>query len=595
MIRIIHRGAAAPGIPRPLAFAALLSFAALAGAQTPAWVERSNKIAEEVLRDRGQFFPEGPSSAGQEEFDTAVADFGPNYFERALAQTEKRLAALRALRAAETDPKVRQDLDILIASREQVIETARLERRYLINYVAAPGVVNFGLSSLLDPRNRPERQARALVRLKRYAGLAPGHTPLATRARERTAEELARPGLIGPYVEEVRQQLNKTEFFLKGIAGLFEKAKLEGWQADFEVLARQLREYNDWVRKTLLPRARSGIRLPPALYANRLKQVGVAITPEELIERAGSDFQEVRDQMQVLAKQIAAARKLPSADYRDVIRELKKRQVEPETMLAMYRRVLKDIETIIRREKLISLPTREASIRLATESEAARTPAPQMRSPRLIGNQGEYGEFLIPLANPHAKTGEKMDDFSYEAVAWTLTAHEARPGHELQFASMVERGVSLARAIFAFNSANVEGWALYSEALMMPYLPPEAQLVSLQWRLLRVARAFLDPMVNLGRIAPVEAKRILMEDVVLSEPFSQQEVDRYAFDSPGQATAYYYGYLRLRSLRTRAEVALGRRFDLMAFNDFIIAQGLLPPRVLEQAVMEEFVRERERR
>jgi uncharacterized protein (DUF885 family) len=157
---------------------------------------------------------------------------------------------------------------------------------------------------------------------------------------------------------------------------------------------------------------------------------------------------------------------------------------------------------------------------------------------------------------------------------------------------MVERGVSLPRAIFAFNSANVEGWALYSEALMLPYLPPEAQLVSLQWRLLRMARAFLDPMVNLGQITPAGAKRILMEDVVISEPFSQQEVDRYAFDSPGQATAYYYGYLQLRSLRTRAEVALGRQFDLMAFNDFIVAQGLLPPRVLEQAVMEEFVRER---
>ena len=570
----------------------LLSFAALAGAQTPAWVERSNKIAAEVLRDRGQFFPEGPSSSGQEEFDTAVADFGPNIFERQLAQTEKRLAALRGLRAAETDPKLRQDLDILIASREQAIETARLERQVLINYVAAPGIVNFGLSSLLDPRNRPERQARALARLKRYAGLAPGYTPLATRARERTEEELARPGLIGPTVEEVRQQLDKTEFFLKGIAGLFEKAKLEGWQADFEVLAKQLREYNDWARKTVLPRARSGIRLPSALYANRLKQVGVAITPEELIERASADFQEVRDQMQILAKQLATARQLPSADYRDVIRELKKRQVEPEAMLALYRGVLKDIEAIIRREKLISLPARAAAIRLATESEAAQTPAPQMRMPRLIGNQGEYGEFLIPLTNPHAKTGEKMDDFSYETVAWTLTAHEARPGHELQFASMVERGVSMARAIFAFNSANVEGWALYSEALMMPYLPPEAQLVSLQWRLLRIARAFLDPMVNLGRITPAEAKRILMEDVVISEPFSQQEVDRYAFDSPGQATAYYYGYLQLRSLRTRAEIALGRQFDLMAFNDFIVAQGLLPPRVLEQAVMEEFVRER---
>ena len=68
-----------------------------------------------------------------------------------------------------------------------------------------------------------------------------------------------------------------------------------------------------------------------------------------------------------------------------------------------------------------------------------------------------------------------MDDFNYDAIAWTLTAHEARPGHELQFAAMLERGVSTARVVFAFNSANVEGWALYAEAVMKQYLPLEGR------------------------------------------------------------------------------------------------------------------------
>ena len=65
----------------------------------------------------------------------------------------------------------------------------------------------------------------------------------------------------------------------------------------------------------------------------------------------------------------------------------------------------------------------------------------------------------------------RLEDFTFDAATWTLTAHEARPGHELQFASMVENGVSLARALFAFNSVNVEGWALYAEAETQPYLP----------------------------------------------------------------------------------------------------------------------------
>ncbi len=152
---------------------------------------------------------------------------------------------------------------------------------------------------------------------------------------------------------------------------------------------------------------------------------------------------------------------------------------------------------------------------------------------------------------------------------------------------MVEGGVSLARAAFAFNSTNVEGWGLYAESLMIPYFPPEGQLFSLQLRLLRAARAFLDPMVNLGRMTPDGAKAFLMREVALSEPFAQQEADRYAFRSPGQAVSYFYGYSRLRELRLKAEIALGPRFEQRKFHDFVIGQGLLPPKLLERALMQE--------
>jgi len=98
--------------------------------------------------------------------------------------------------------------------------------------------------------------------------------------------------------------------------------------------------------------------------------------------------------------------------------------------------------------------------------------------------------------------------------------YDAAAGRALvQFATMVERGVSLARAVFAFNSTNVEGWGLYAESLMIPYFPPEGQLFSLQLRLLRAARAFLDPMVNLGRMTPAGAKAFLMREAAFSEPF----------------------------------------------------------------------------
>ena len=207
-----------------------------------------------------------------------------------------------------------------------------------------------------------------------------------------------------------------------------------------------------------------------------------------------------------------------------------------------------------------------------------------MSPPRLIGNTGEQGEFVLPLSVP-GKVEQKYDDFNYDAAAWTLTAHEARPGHELQFASMVERGVSLARAIFAFNSVNVEGWGLYAEAITLPYMPDDGKLVSLQLRLQRAARAFVDPELQMGKWTPDSARQFLMKEVGLSPAFATSEVDRYTFRSPAQATAYYYGYLRLLEVRDAAEKQVGSRFDPLTFHDTILAQGLLPPDLMKRAVL----------
>lgn len=124
---------------------------------------------------------------------------------------------------------------------------------------------------------------------------------------------------------------------------------------------------------------------------------------------------------------------------------------------------------------------------------------------------------------------------------------------------------------------------------MLPYEPPAGQFIALQNRLMRAARAWLDPMLNLGLISPERAHDVLVHDVGLSEALARQEINRYTFDSPGQATAYFYGYMRLQQLRLQTEQTLGPAFDRMAFNDFVIDQGLLPPDQLAEAVRTQFV------
>jgi hypothetical protein len=572
------------------AIAALLaSTSVLAAPATQPWIEESNRHAALLMDVRARYEPERASAAGAEGHDTEVLDLKPGYAQREQSDLGGAVAELQRRLPEARDPRVKQDLQILIDAGTRERGSIELQQSLMLPYFDLGRTLFESFHALLDPRVPKQRQAAALVRLRRYVGGERGYQPIATLARARVEERLGDASLTGPWNVEVEQHLRNQPQYLKGIEDLFRSSGLHGWQRDLDTLTSQLGSYAGWVRTTVLPRARSTNRLPPQIYADNLRQVGVLMDPHEIIERALYVYAQTREEMQSLAAQVAAQHGFKSADYHDVIRELKKERIPDDKLLEFYRERLSSIESILRRERLISLPERKAVIRLATPAESASQPAPHMSPPRLIGNTGEPAIFVLPTSNPNSETHAEYDDFNYDAIAWTLTAHEARPGHELQFASMLEHGVSTARAVFAFNSANVEGWALYAEAFMKPYVPLDGQLGVLQMRLMRAARAFLDPMLNLGMIEPEAAKRLLMEEVVLSEPMARQEVDRYTFNAPGQATSYFYGYTQLEALRARAELALGSQFEPRAYHDFIIDQGLLPLALLQTAVMEEFV------
>jgi hypothetical protein len=581
-----------------LALAAAIALAAAGsayaqGTQAPSWVERSNEDAKVLLDVIAQFNPENATQIGLTGYDDKVSDLKPDADARQRKALLEAKTKLQSKLAMEKDPNVRQDLQIMIKTADLSIEGIDLNDKYMLPYQDMGQLIFNGEFALLRDEVDAKRRPNALKRLECYVGKTPGCTPLTKLAEAQTDARLSNPHLLGPYKGNVDQQLSNSERYAQGVRQLFDKYKLNDAQskAVLDALDAQLKDYDAWVRKTIVPHERTDFRLPEPLYAYNLKQTGIDIAPQELIKQAQLEFTEVRQAMQVMAPVVAKDEGLPSNDYRDVLKALKKQQLGKNDVEPWYHQVIAKIEDIIRREHIVTLPQRDMQMRLASEAETASTPAPHMDPPPLIGNHGERGTFVLTMGNPSAagNASDAYDDFTFKAAAWTLTAHEGRPGHELQYSAMVERGVSLARSLFAFNSVNVEGWALYSEAEMLPYEPPAGQFVTLQLRLMRAARAFLDPMLNLGLISKERAHDVLRYDVGLSEAMTRQELDRYTFNSPGQATAYFYGYMRLQQLRLQTELALGSKFNHQAFNDFIIGQGLLPPDQLAEAVRTQFI------
>ncbi len=562
---------------------------------TQNWIAISNGYTKLLTDVAFQHHPEAGSQQGLSEYDTKVSQPTLADEDQERRQNEAVLVKLKAAAAAKQPTKVAEDLQIMIDKVQLDFQLQDFRRTHEVPFMNASGIVFGGMHILLDTQTPDSRRAAAVVRIREYAGLEPGYTAMTEILKQRVREQMVKPGVVYPAKVEIETEMARNSNYVDGIAALMEKYKLTGWQEPYSTLKKQLADYDAWVRANVLPKARTDFRLPPAEYALDLQSYGVDIPPEQIAAMAHQAFTEIQGEMKGIAREIAKQRSLPSSDYRDVLRELKKQQLVGDAILPFYENRLKQIEKIIVEQQIVTLPDRPAQIRIATAAETTQQPAPHMQPPPFLHNTGQRGAFVLPLnipAGPGQPASEKYDDFTFDAAAWTLTAHEARPGHELQFDSMLEHGVSIARVRYAFNSTNVEGWGLYSEYLIKPYMPLEGQLVSLDYRLLRAARAFLDPELQSGKITVADAYRVLQDDVVCSHAFAEEEVERYTYRAPGQANSYFYGYTQLIALREDTEKALSAKqakFDQKKFHDFILAQGLLPPDLMRKAVMDEFI------
>jgi len=75
----------------------------------------------------------------------------------------------------------------------------------------------------------------------------------------------------------------------------------------------------------------------------------------------------------------------------------------------------------------------------------------------------------------------------------------------------------------------------------------------------------------------------MLENSAMTRVDATAEVERYIVN-PGQALAYKVGAITIRRLRTKAEQALGPRFDVRAFHGQVLDTGSIPMAVLEAKI-----------
>jgi uncharacterized protein (DUF885 family) len=153
------------------------------------------------------------------------------------------------------------------------------------------------------------------------------------------------------------------------------------------------------------------------------------------------------------------------------------------------------------------------------------------------------------------------------------------PGHHFQIARQRENTRLPDFSRFGWYNAFGEGWALYAESLgdeLGVYPNRRDRLGMLLNEQFRAARL----VVDVGLHDKGWTKQRAIDYLGGSRENAEREVERY-MAWPGQALGYKIGQLKIRSLRARAQAALGPAFDVRAFHDELLGDGGLPLSILE--------------
>lgn len=183
----------------------------------------------------------------------------------------------------------------------------------------------------------------------------------------------------------------------------------------------------------------------------------------------------------------------------------------------------------------------------------------------------------------HLSDMKAMPKSELEVIAY----HEGLPGHHMQIAIAQElTSIPTFRRQY-IATAYAEGWGLYAEWLAreMPgtYQTPYSRFGRLGSEIWRAIRLVVDTGLHAKGWSEEQAVQYFLANSATTEAQARSEVRRYLV-TPGQATAYKIGMLKIQELRRKAESALGSRFDLRAFHDTILGGGSLPLTMLEQRV-----------
>jgi uncharacterized protein (DUF885 family) len=360
------------------------------------------------------------------------------------------------------------------------------------------------------------------------------------------------------------------------------RSAIQGYVAWLEALDAQLG------REGAQPRS---FRIGRELYDRKFElDIQSGETAEALHQRALQEKEKLLTRMALLSDMLWPRyfpNEAPPVDRLDrigrVIGKLSEQHVTREQFVGEVRRQIPELEKWVRDHDLLALdPDKPLQVRETPEYKrgiaGASVDAPGPYDPAATTYYN-----VTPLDD---MSPQRAESFLREYNQWMLpilNIHEAVPGHYVQLV-YANKSPSLIKSIFG-NGAMVEGWAVYSERLMLEsgYGDHRAEtwLIYSKWNLRSVCNVLVDYGVHVQNMSEADVRKMLTREAFQSEEEAANKWRRAQLTSV-QLTSYYSGYAAIVDLRDRLMREQGARFDLKRFNEQFLSYGNAPVKVIAE-------------
>jgi uncharacterized protein (DUF885 family) len=577
-----------PALPlRPLLAIAAATFVAplLSAADSPL-----ETFFRRHLDERFALHPLEATQLGDHRFDDKLDDLSPAALARSLAHLKAARAKLpQAIDRAQLSPDERINFDLFVHELDAAIWLHEHTQPYATNPRIYTDYIGDSVFLLLAQSRLPKETnlANALARMRLIPAIVAAAKQNLTNPPRVVLETALRQnqGSIGFYERDLFELAGATP-------------QLAALQAEAARVVPVLKDYQQWLEQTLLPRATGEWRLGPQKFAQKLDYtLNAGLSADAVLRAAESEFTRVHQELYVISRQLWSryfpTAALPVADEAGrrttiarVIAAVAKEHGKPEELVADARATVERIKTFIREKDILRLPEPDrCQVIEMPEFQRGNSLAYMNGAPPLDPDAPSFYAISPPAKDWDPRRTQSLLEEYNRHMLQILTIHEAYPGHYVQL-EYSSRAPSYLRRVLQ-SGVMIEGWAVYTEQMMLDQGYGDGDLAlrlnQLKFYLRAVANAMLDHKLHAQAMTDAEAIRLMVDGAFQSEEEARAKLIR-AQQTSTQLSTYFVGRMAHVRLREDMQRTLGDQFSLGRYHEAALSHGSIPMKYLAELV-----------